>query len=165
MKQSVAQLIAAFSEKGAVLNGLKTLVQQEQGFLAALDLTGLEENQQEMAEAMERLARLSDKCKGLMLSLGAELGLADSSTLSPIIARLAHPEQQALREAQASISAGSKALGSALTLNQGLLQDSLKVVERSVSFFNRLFNPNDTYGMAGSLVARRGGSRFVCKEA
>ena len=62
-------------------------------------------------------------------------------------------------EAQASIAAGSKTLGSALTLNQGLLEDSLQVVERSVSFFNRLFNPNDTYGMAVSLVARRGGSR------
>ena len=165
MKQSVAQLIAAFSEKGTVLKRLETLVQQEQGLLAALDLAGLEQNQQEMAEVMERLARLSDSCKGLMVAIGAELGLADSSTLSPIIARLAPPEQQALSEAQASIAAGSKALGSALTLNQGLLEDSLQVVERSVSFFNRLFNPNDTYGMAGSLVARRGGSRFVCKEA
>ena len=165
MKGSVTELIAALGEKGAVLNRLGTLLQKEQGFLTSLDLAGLEQNQQEVVEGMDRLARLSEQCKRLMASLAAELGLSDGSSLSPIIARLGHPEQKALREAQSAITASSKALGSALALNRGLLEDSLKVVERSVSFFNRLFNPNDTYGVAGSLVARRGGSRFVCKEA
>lgn len=165
MKQSIAELIAALSEKRAVLNLLQALLKKEQECLSALDLAGLEENQQAVVEKMEQLARLSERCKLMIAGIGVELGLGENSTLSPIIARLGQPEQQALKEAQAAINAGSKALGSALALNRGLLQDSLQVVERSVGFFNRLFNPNDTYGMAGSLVARRGGSRFVCKEA
>jgi hypothetical protein len=114
---------------------------------------------------MERMAQLSGQCRALIASLSAGLGIAGNSTLSPIIERLAPTEQKALREAQARISADSRALGGALTLNRGLLEDSLKVVDQSVSFFNRLFNPGDTYGVAGSIVNRRGGSRFVCKEA
>jgi len=165
MNKSIAELMALLSEKGELLHRLQVLLREEQGCLTALDLAGLEENQQEMTFAMERLAGLSEGCRKLIGSIGAELGLAGNASLSPIIERLAQPEQQALREAQSMIAAGSQALGGALALNRGLLEDSLKVVDRSVSFFNRLFNPGDTYGVAGSLVARRGGSRFVCKEA
>jgi hypothetical protein len=164
MKQSIVELIAALAEKGALLKQLKGLLQQEQSCMISLDLARLEENQQEIVGAMDRMARLSEGCQALIGSIGAELGLPGNATLSPIIARLAQPEQRALREAQAAVTADSHALGGALTLNRGLLEDSLKVVDRSVSFFNRLFNPGDTYGLAGSIVSRRGGSRFVCKE-
>jgi len=164
MKQSVTELIAALSEKGALLQEMRRLLQEEQSCLVSLDLARLEENQQEVACAMERMTLLSDACRTMISAVGAQLGLAENSTLSPIIARVAQPEQAALTEAQARIAADSQALGGALELNSALLEDSLKVVDRSVSFFNRLFNPGDTYGLAGSLVARRGGSRFVCKE-
>ncbi|OGU10257.1 MAG: flagellar biosynthesis protein FlgN [Geobacteraceae bacterium GWC2_58_44] len=165
MNRSITELIAALSDKGELLNQLQGLLQEEQGCLTSLDLARLEENQQEMADAMDRLGRLSESCRKMIESIGSDLGLAGNASLSPIIARLAQPEQKVLREAQARIAADSQALSGALTLNRGLLEDSLKVVDRSVNFFNRLFNPGDTYGGAGSLVARRGGSRFVCKEA
>jgi len=165
MNRNIAELIAALSDKGELLNQLHSLLQEEQNCLTSLDLARLEENQQEMMSAMERLARLSENCKKMMEAIGSELGLAGEVSLSPIIARLAQPEQKALREAQVKISTGSHSLGGALALNRGLLEDSLKVVDRSVNFFNRLFNPGNTYGVAGSIVSSRGGSRFVCKEA
>lgn len=164
MKGSIAVLIASLTEKGELLKQLKVLLQEEQSCLIALDLAKLEENQQEITAAMERMAQLSKGCKSMIDSLGAELGLAGNVTLSPVIARLAQPEQQALREAQSKVAADSRALGGALDLNRGLLEDSLKMVDKSVNFFNRLFNPGDTYGVAGAIVSRRGGSRFVCKE-
>jgi len=164
MKQSIADLISTLSEKGALLQQMRRLLQQEQSCLVALDLAGLEENQQVIAATMQRMEELSGSCKAMIAALGAEQGLPGGTTLSPIIARMAQPEQGALREAQARVAADSKALGGTLALNRGLLEDSLKVVDRSVNFFNRLFNPVDTYGLAGSMVARRGGSRFVCKE-
>ena len=164
MKQSIAELIAALAEKGALLQQMKRLLQREQDCLVALNLAGLEENQQEIASTMERMAQLSATCKSMIAAIGAQQGFPGSETLSPIIARMTQPEQRALREAQARVAADSQALGGALSLNRGLLEDSLKVVERSVSFFNRLFNPGETYGFGGSLVSRRGGSRFVCKE-
>ena len=163
MKQNIAELISKLAEKGALLQDMRRLLQQEQACLVALDLAGLEENQQEIAGTMERMEALSRGCKEMIAALGAELGLPGDATLTPIIARLAQPEQGALRAAQTWITADSKDMGGDLALNRGLLEDSIKVVERSVSFFNRLFNPGDTYGMAG-LVSRRGGSRFVCKE-
>lgn len=165
MDRSIEELVAALSEKGELLIKLQGLLQEEQRCLTSLDLAGLEENQQQVLGAMERLERLSGKCKGMIGALAAKFGLAGELSLSPIIARLAQPEQKALREAQTAVSAGSKDLGRALALNRGLLEDSLNVVGRSVTFFNRLFNPGDTYGVAGSIVASRGGSRFVCKEA
>jgi len=165
MNGSVVELIAALSEKGELIKRLKALLQEEQSCLVSLDLARMEENQQEIVAGMERMARLSEQCRAMIAALSAGLGIAGNSTLSPIIERLAPTEQKALREAQAGIAADSRALGGALSLNRGLLEDSLKVVDRSVSFFNRLFNPGDTYGVAGSIVNRRGVSRFVCKEA
>jgi hypothetical protein len=164
MKSSTAQLIDTLSEKGTLLQEMKGLLQQEQACLVALDLAGLEENQQRISDTMDRMAQLSGSCRAQVAALGAEVGLAGDATLSPIIARLSQPDQGALREAQARVAAQSQGLDGALALNRGLLEDSLKVVDRSVSFFNRLFNPGETYGLAGSLVSRRGGSRFVCKE-
>ena len=164
MKQNIAELIATLAEKGRVLQEMRRLLQLEQSCLASLDLVRLEQNQQEIACTMERMAQLSDACRGMIEAIGAEQGLPGNATLTPIISRLAQPERGALEEAQASIAADSRALGGSLVLNRTLLEDSLKMVDRSVSFFNRLFNPGDTYGLAGSIVARRGGSRFVCKE-
>jgi len=164
MKQNIAELISRLAEKGNVLQEMRRLLQQEQSCLAALDLAGLERNQQELACSMERMARLSESCGAMIAALGAELGLPGNVTLTPIIDRVAHPEKGALKEAQGRIAADAKALRGDLALNRTLLEDSLKLVDRTVGFFNRLFNPVDTYGLAGSLVARRGGSRFVCKE-
>jgi hypothetical protein len=164
MKRSIADLISTLAEKGELLREMRRLLQEEQSCLVGLDLERLDENQQEIACVMERMARITETCKSMIAAVAAELGLPAGATLSPIIARMGQPEQDALRAAQNRIAADSQGLHGALTLNRGLLEDSLKVVERSVSFFNRLFNPGDTYGLAGSLVARRGGSRFVCKE-
>lgn len=164
MKKSVVELIAVLREKRAILKELKDLLQVEQECLVDLDLAALEQNQQEISGAMDRMAQLSRSCRAMISALGTEVGLSGNTTLSPIIARLAQPEQGALREAQADVMADSRALDGALSLNRSLLDDSLKMVDRSATFFNRLFNPGDTYGMAGSLVARPGGSRFVCKE-
>lgn len=165
MGAAVTELLAALSEKGELLTRLNALLEEERSSLTALDLARLEENQQDVNEAMERLAALSDSCRRTIGSLGAELGLGETVSLTPVIGRLAGPEQVALQEAQALVAARSRALSGTLALNRGLLEDSLNVVDGSVNFFNRLFNPGDTYGVGGSIVSRRGGSRFVCKEA
>jgi hypothetical protein len=164
MKRSISELIATLAEKAALLKELQSLSQQEQSCLVSLDLQALDENQQKMEQAMDRMSTLSERCRGLMASIGTQLGLPNDANLSPIISRLPQPEQLALKEAQSTVLEESRELNGALNQNRGLLQDSLNVVQRSVIFFNRLFNPGDTYGVAGSLVARRGGSRFVCKE-
>jgi len=164
MKVSIAELISTLAEKGALLQEMRRLLQEEQDCLVSLDLARLEENQQEIACATQRMALLSEACREMVGAIGTQLGLPGNSTLSPIIARVAQPDQGELKKAQASIAADSQALNGALALSRGLLEDSLKVVDRSVSFFNRLFSPGDTYGLGGSLVSRRGGSRFVCKE-
>lgn len=164
MKPGIADLIATLATKGELMQELKRLLNREQSCLVALDLAGLEETQQEIARAMERMAEVSDLCRSKVAALGEELGLTGRATLSPIIERMQNPEKGALREAQTRVTAQARALEGAVTLNRGLLEDSLKVVEYSVNFFNRLFNPGDTYGFAGALVSRRGGSRFVCKE-
>ena len=164
MDRNIAELIAALCEKGVLIDQLKALLQEEQDCMVSLDLARLEENQQEIVAGMDRMARLSEHCRQMIASIGAELGIPGNSTLSPIIARLGQPEQQALREAQSSVAADAQALNGALALHRGLIEDSINVVGRSIGFFNRLFNPGDTYGLAGSIVANRGSSRFVCKE-
>ena len=164
MDRSVVELIAALCEKGVLIDQLKGLLHEEQECMVSLDLARIEENQQEIVAGMERLTRLSQKCQQTIATIGAGVGLPGSTTLSPIIARLGTQERQALSEAQNTVSTEAESLRGALALHRGLIEDSLNVVGRSISFFNRLFNPGDTYGVAGSLVASRGGSRFVCKE-
>ena len=165
MGAAVTELLAALNEKGELLARLNTLLREEQSCLTSLDLPGLEENQQEVNDAVERLATLSESCRSMIGALGTELGLGQGVSLTPIIGSLKGSEKGALREAQAAVAAGSQALSGTLALNRGLLEDSLAVVDGSVNFFNRLLNPGDTYGIGGSIVSRRGGSRFVCKEA
>jgi hypothetical protein len=164
MKPSISELLTALTEKVALLKELQVLSQQEQSCLVALDLQSLDENQQKLEEVMDRMERVTNRCRGLISAIAIDLGLSGHTSLSPIISRMKQPEQGALKEAQAQVMAESKALNGVLALNRGLLEESLDVVQRSVEFFNRLFNPGETYGVAGSLVARRGGSRFVCKE-
>ncbi|GFO70865.1 hypothetical protein GMLC_44440 [Geomonas limicola] len=164
MKQRTAQLIATLAQKGELMQALRNLLEKEKDCMLALDLTGLEETQQEIGRLMGQMGELSETCKAMVAQLGSEMGLAGSPALTPIIDRLAQPEKGALREAQKQVQSHSRELSGALELNRSLLSDSLQVVERSINFFNRLFNPVDTYGLAGSLVSRRGGGRLVCKE-
>ena len=164
MKQSITELISTLDEKRALLQEMRELQQQEQSCLVALDLVGLEQNQREVACVLERMERLSGACQALITVVGADLGLAGNQTLTPIIEKLGQPESGALKIMQSQVAEQSRALHSSLTLNRAILTDSLKVVEGSLNFFSRLFNPVDTYGNAGSLVSRRSGSRLVCKE-
>jgi hypothetical protein len=164
MKQSITELIAALSEKGAVLTEMTRLLEEEQACLASLDLARMDENQQQIGTVMERMALLSHSCQTLIGSVGAELGLPANQTLSPIIEKVGQPERGALKSVQRRIAEQSQALNGALTLNRVILEDSLNVVGGSLNFFNRLFNPVDTYGNAGFMVSNRGGSRLVCKE-
>ncbi|UFS72408.1 flagellar protein FlgN [Geomonas sp. RF6] len=164
MKQQIALLAATLKEEKTVLGEVRSLLEQEQTSLSALDLPAMEESQQALAETLEKLELLSRGCRNQISSLAASLGISEPASLSPVIARLAQPEQGALKKAQDEVITESRALNRALELHRGLLHDSLSMVNYSVNFFNRLFNPVDTYGNAGSLVARRGGSRFVCKE-
>ncbi|MBJ6801199.1 flagellar protein FlgN [Geomonas propionica] len=165
MDRNVVELIAALCEKGVLLDQLQALLQEEQECMTSLDMARLEQNQQEIAAGMERLERLSGQCRQMIASIGADLGMPGNSTLSPIIERLAAPEKEALKEAQQSVTGNARALQGALALHRRLVEDSLNVVGRSVNFFNRLFNPGQTYGGAGAFVnAGRGASGFVSKE-
>lgn len=164
MDRSIVALIAALCEKGVLIDQLKALLQEEQECMASLDLAKIEENQQEIVAGMERLRLLSEKCREMIACIGGELGIPGNTTLSPIIERLGPQEKKALKEAQESVVGNAQALTGALALHKRLIEDSLNVVGRSVNFFNRLFNPGNTYGVAGSLVSGRGASGFVSKE-
>lgn len=164
MERSIVELIAALCEKGVLIDQLKALLQEEQECMASLDLARMEENQQEIVLGMERLRGLSEKCQCMIGSIGVDLGMPGNSTLSPILEKLGQPERQALKDAQLAVTGNAQALQGALALHRRLIEDSLNLVGRSVNFFNRLFNPGDTYGVAGSLVSRRGASGFVSKE-
>lgn len=164
MDRSIVELIAALCEKGVLIDQLKALLQEEQECMVSLDMARLEENQSEIVSGMERLSALSEKCRQMIACVGSELGIPGNTTLSPIIERLGPQEKRALKEAQESVSANAQALNGALALHRRLIEDSLNVVGRSVGFFNRLFNPGNTYGVAGSFVTGRGASGFVSKE-
>ena len=164
MNRGTAELIAALTEKGALLERLKSLLQEEQACLVGLDLAGLDQNQQEIVEVMERMAQLTESCQRMIASVGTALGLTGNHTLSPIIEKVGQPESGALRGLQSRIAEQSRSLNGALQLNRDILEDSLKVGAGSLNFFNRMLNPVDTYGQAGSMVSKRGGGRLVCKE-
>ncbi|WP_129124768.1 flagellar protein FlgN [Geomonas oryzae] len=165
MDRSIAELIAALCEKGILLDQLQALLKEEESCMISLDLARMEENQQEIAAGMERLAKLSEQCRLMIASVGAELGMPGNQTLSPIIERVGAAQKRALAEAQQSVTGNAKALQGALALHRRLIEDSLNVVGNSVNFFNRIFNPGHTYGVAGAFVnGGRGTSGFVSKE-
>ncbi|ACM18999.1 flagellar biogenesis chaperone FlgN [Geotalea daltonii FRC-32] len=164
MTTGIDELIRALREKGALLDEMYQLLEEEQNCIIALDMARLETNQSEVDSAMGRLERLNGNCRNLLAKTGAALGLEDNGSLSPLIARTAGQERLALQGLQTDLTTSTTAVDNLLAMNRNLLQDSLGLVDRSLNFFNSLFNNPTTYGQAGTMRTNNGGARLVCKE-
>lgn len=164
MTETIAELIGVLTEKGTILEEMRNLLEEEQKCIVALDLARMEANQEEIDKATVRMETLNNNCRLLIAKSGEELGLSGNSTLTPIISRVRPPEKDRLEGLQTSLFSSSSALDGLLAVNRGLIQDSLGVVERSISFFNVVFTKSTTYGEAGRMVSNPTGVRLVCKE-
>lgn len=164
MTAGIDELIRALQEKGALLDEMYQLLEEEKSCIVALDMARLETNQSEVDSAMARLERLNGNCKNLLAKTGAAVGLDGNGKLSPIIARTGGRERLALQGLQAELTTSTAAVDNLLAVNRNLLQDSLGMVDRSLNFFNSLFNNPTTYGEAGTMRTNNGGARLLCKE-
>ncbi|WP_243370231.1 flagellar protein FlgN [Geotalea sp. SG265] len=164
MTAGIDELIMTLQEKGALLDDMHRLLEEEQSCITALDLARLETNQAEIDDAMARLERLNGDCKVLLAKAGTALGLEGNDRLSPLIARISVRERTVLQGVQDNLTSSTTELDTLLSRNRNLLQDSLGLVGRSLKFFNNVFNNAATYGEAGTLRTGSGGARLVCKE-
>jgi hypothetical protein len=164
MSETITALIEVLTEKGVVLEEMRILLEEEQECIIALDLARMARNQEAIDQATAKMESLNGNCRELIEKSGAELGLLSNNTLSPIIERAGTPDKDLLSGLQTRIFSCSTALNHLLAVNRGLIQDSLGVVERSISFFNSVLGTGSTYGEEGRMVSGRSGSRLVCKE-
>jgi flagellar biosynthesis/type III secretory pathway chaperone len=163
MTGTIANLIDALRQKGTLLDEMCRLLEEEQQCITALDTAKLEANQAEIDLALTKMAKLNSDCGTLLSRSAAELGL-EGSALSPVIAGARGREKEILKGLQDELARASSAVQNLLSVNHDLLQDSLGLVNRSLSFFNRMLNHQNTYGDAGRMITSSTGARLVCKE-
>lgn len=164
MTTDIDALITALKEKGALLDEMYRLLEEEQNCIVALDMARLEANQSAIDSAMVRMERLNVNCRALLAKAGDTFGLDNNGRLTPLIERTAGRERLMLQGLQKDLTTSTTAVDNLLSLNRGLLQDSLGIVDRSLNFFNGLFNSPTTYGEAGRMKNTKSGARLVCKE-
>jgi hypothetical protein len=106
------------------------------------------------------------RCRELVREVALELELPDAASISPLLARLAEPQREALQGVQRGLLERGATLERRLASNADLLQGVLQTATRSLEFFGRLFNKSSTYGYAGQMM---GGAvnrpRIICREA
>jgi flagellar biosynthesis/type III secretory pathway chaperone len=161
---SLDQLAAILDEKRSILEELKLLLKHEQVQISDLNLPSLEGTGQDKERIILQLHVLNNLCREHLSAASSDLQLPTDSSLSPVIEKAKSPERERLKELQSVVTVVAHEVTSLNELNRELLQDSLRVTNRSIEFFNKILGVTETYGHRGEVVEERGGARLLRKE-
>lgn len=158
------ELIAALAEKDQLIADLLQVLEEERKCIVAMDMTVLEQVDDRKRQLLVQLETTNNRFRQLMRQLGGELNLPEGVTLSAVLPKVDAAPRSDLKRLQAKIVQQGATLEAALAFNRELLQGSLRMINRSLDFFGRMFKRTNTYGQAGSMVTTAADMRLVCKE-
>ncbi len=164
MSDNIAELIAVLEEKRHLLESMQSILENERKLIVELKAAEVEQLNSRKEELIEGVNRLNKRFQSVLRKTSREMQLPEESSLSPLIARLNRPEKDCLQNLQNGLITVSGKIGELAAVNKGLLENSLRFIERSMTFFGRFFKKNDTYGVTGRMTESSSGSRLVCKE-
>ncbi|HTP66846.1 MAG TPA: flagellar protein FlgN [Geobacteraceae bacterium] len=161
---SLAELILVLAEKVRALESMRETLEEERRLIIEARVDQLNDNTNRALTLISRLNLLSSRFKALLLSAGEELGLSDSVTLSAVIPAADRQKQPELRELQRKCFTAADAINRLLTMNKGLIRNSLEIIDGSLSLFSRLLGGCETYGAAGRLHNGKAQAGIICRE-
>ena len=161
---SLTDLMSVLSEKLQVLESIKYFLEEEERCIILHVPKQLEENTCQIEELMTRLNAVNDRFKVLLLRVGDELGLHEAGTLSALLPRVNPEIRIPLSILQSKCFSVAAAIKHHLEINEGLLKQSLRVIDRSMSLFIRALGGGEIYGPSGRILKGKAASGILFRE-
>jgi hypothetical protein len=161
---SHADLISVLGEKVRVLESLRDTLEEEQRLIIEARTEGLDENTRKALGFISSLNLLNSRFKALLISIGKEPGLSDDVSLSSMIRGADPGDQLELRAMQKKCFAVVDAINRLFIMNEGLVRNSLDIIDTSLSLFSRLLGGCETYGAAGRILNGKARAGIICRE-
>ncbi len=162
--KSSEDLLSVLAEKTRVLESVRDSLEEERRLIIEARTDRLEENTRQALELISGLNLLKNRFRSLLLQTGSELGLAECGTLSSVIPGIEPATRLKLQAMQSRCFAAVDAINHLLLINEGLLKNSLDIIDRSISLFSRLLGGCETYGAAGRLHRGKAQAGILCRE-
>ncbi len=161
---SLKDLMSVLAEKVRVLESMRFSLEEEERCIIELRPEQLAENTRRAEELMTRLNVVNDRFRVLLSRTGDELGLPEAGTLSALLPGVNPEIRVQLRILQKKCFSAATAIKQHLAINEGLIKQSLTVIDRSMSLFIRFLGGGETYGAAGRILNGKAASGILCRE-
>ena len=161
---SLTDLISVFSEKLQVLESIQYFLEEEERCIIEHKPKRLEENTRQTEELMTRLNAVNDRFGVLFCQARDELGLHEAGTLSALFPRVNPEIRVQLRALQKKCFSTAAAIKHHLAINEGLIKQSLRVIDRSMSLFIRVMGGCETYGPTGRILKGNAANGILFRE-
>ena len=161
---SVTDLMAVLAEKVRVLEAMRFFLEEEEHCITALKPEQLAENSRQGEVLMTRLNSANDRFRALLSRAGEELGIPEAGNLSALLPGVEPEIRAQLLILQKNCFSAAAAIKDHLAVNEGLIKQSLNVIDRSMSLFRRFLGGCDTYGAAGRISNGKTASGILCRE-
>ncbi len=161
---SFTDLLAVLDEKAGILESMRETLEEEQRLIIEARPEHLAENTARALEFISEMELSKNRFRTLLLQTGKELGLSGCDSLSSLITGTEPEARLKLRSAQMRCLAAADAISRLLAMNEGLLRNSLDIIDRSISLFSRLLGGCETYGAAGRMLRGRAHAGIICRE-
>jgi hypothetical protein len=125
---------------------------------------GIEENTRIAGEFMTGIILLNSRFETVLVRTGKELGLPDAGSLSLVISGVDPEDQLQLRALQERCFSAAGAIKRLISMNEGLIKNSLEIIGRSISLFSRILGGGETYGAAGRILNGKSAAGIICRE-
>jgi flagellar biosynthesis/type III secretory pathway chaperone len=164
MRNSVTLLITALNEKLDLLERLRNVLDEERRAVVAIDLPLLEETSREKERLSAEVARHEVRFRETVAGVAAETATPPGTKLPAMLERFQEDERQEAVPLVDTLLNLAEGVERRTRMNAELLNDSLGVVNNSLSFFERVFARFDTYNGSGKVGNGRSRARLVCRE-
>ncbi|HOI17028.1 MAG TPA: flagellar protein FlgN [Geobacteraceae bacterium] len=164
MSNGIDLLAARLSVKQELLEKLVLLLDREREMIVQLNAAGIEEERGNKLVLIERLGRAKLDCKKALEDAVREVGLPHDATLSTLAATVPPRPGATLSATRKRLVELIDALNRSNRLNRDLLYGSLRMVNRSLEFYNNSLGGARTYSGAGRMVPGVAGGRLVSGE-
>jgi flagellar biosynthesis/type III secretory pathway chaperone len=165
MNDTIEYLAARLSEKEEILEKLVLLLDRERSRIIEVDAVGIEAERENKLNLIKRLGEAKIVCKKALEDALSEAGLQPDATLSTLVAAVDPLRGAALSKIRKRLIELVDALNRSNRCNRDLLYGSLRMVNRSLEFYNHsLGRTTATYSGAGCVVSPVPGGRLVSGE-
>jgi flagellar biosynthesis/type III secretory pathway chaperone len=164
MSDKIDRLAACLSVKEEILESLVLLLDRERERIVQVDAAGIEEERGNKMDLIERLGQAKVDCKKALQEAVLGAGLPPDATLSTLAATVEPCRGAALSATRKRLVELIDALNRSNRCNRDLLYGSLRMVNRSLEFYNNSLGGAKTYSGAGRMVQGISGGRLVSGE-